>query len=149
MAKLPTFEVSFNVVIVKTLVASEDVSKDVISINNLHSDLAIGYHSMDALGNHLRVASAKPHLSTTTLRVVATFEQECCSHSNDCNPIMASFENVAWIEEILELDYGRFQTVILLCNWVVVNYEGSSAIVKHDYYKFTLVNFEHLIPLST
>jgi hypothetical protein len=148
MAESPTFEVWFNVVVVKALVASEDVSKDVISISNLHSDLAIGYHSMYALGNHLRVASAKSHLSTT-LGVVATFEQECCSHSNDCNPIMASFENVGWIEEILELDYGRFQTVILLCNWVVVDYEGSSAIVKHDYYKFTLVNFEHLIPLST
>lgn len=82
-------------------------------------------------------------------RVIATFEQEYHSHSNDCNAIMASLENVGWIEEILELDYGRFQTVVLFCNWVVANYEGSSAIVKHNYYKFTLVNFERLIPLST
>jgi hypothetical protein len=60
---------------------------------------------------------------------------------------MASFEYVGWIEEILELDYGRFQTIVLLCNWLVANYEGSSAIVKRDEYGFTLINFECLIPL--
>jgi hypothetical protein len=61
---------------------------------------------------------------------------------------MASFEYVGWIEEILKLDYGRFQTITLLCNWVVANYEGSYATVRRDEYGFTLVNFERLIPLS-
>jgi hypothetical protein len=56
-------------------------------------------------------------------------------------------EYVGWIEEILELDFGGFQTVILFYNWVVANYEGSNAMVKHYEYGFILVNFEHLIPL--
>jgi hypothetical protein len=60
---------------------------------------------------------------------------------------MASLEYVGWIEEIFKLDYGRFQTVIFFCNWVVVNYEGSSTIVRRDEYGFTLVNFECLILL--
>jgi hypothetical protein len=149
MVELPTFEVWFSIVVAKSLVANEDVSKDVISISTPPLDLAIGYHSMYAFGNHLRVANAESHFSTTNLGVIATFEQECRSHSNDCNPIMASLENVGWIEEIWELNYGRFQIVIFLCNWVAVNYEGPSVVVKHNYYKFTLVNFEPLIPLST
>ncbi len=98
-----------------------------ILISTPPSDIAIAYHSMYAFGNHLQVASAKLHLSTLDLRVAATFQQECCSHSNDQNPIMASLEYVEWIEEILKLDYGKFQIVIFLCNWVVANYEGTNA----------------------
>jgi hypothetical protein len=60
---------------------------------------------------------------------------------------MASFEYVGWIMEILKLNYGRFQTIILLCNWVVANYEGSYAIARQDEYGFILVNFERLIML--
>jgi hypothetical protein len=62
---------------------------------------------------------------------------------------MATLEYVRWIEEILELDYGRFQTVVLLCNWVVANYKRSNATVRQDEYGFTLFNFECLIPFST
>jgi hypothetical protein len=54
------------------------------------------------------VANVKAHLSTLDSVVATTFEQECCSKSNDRNPIMASIEYVGWIEEILELDYGWF-----------------------------------------
>jgi hypothetical protein len=62
---------------------------------------------------------------------------------------VALIEYVGWIEEILELDYWRFQTIVLLCNWMVANYKGSTTIVKRDEYGFTLMNFERLIPLST
>jgi hypothetical protein len=41
MVELPTFEVWFNVVVAKALVASEDVFKDVISISSPPLDLAI------------------------------------------------------------------------------------------------------------
>jgi hypothetical protein len=62
---------------------------------------------------------------------------------------MATLEYARWIEEILEPDYGRFQTVVLLCNCVVANYERSNATMRQDEYGFTLVNFECLIPFST
>jgi hypothetical protein len=59
---------------------------------------------------------------------------------------MASLEYVGWIKKILELDYGKFQIVVFLCNWVVANYDGTNATMKHDDYGFTLMSFEHLIP---
>jgi hypothetical protein len=62
---------------------------------------------------------------------------------------VASIEYVGWIEKILELDYGRFQTIVLLYNWVIANYESFTTIMKCDEYRFMLMNFERLIPLLT
>jgi hypothetical protein len=56
---------------------------------------------MYAFGNHLRMASIEFHLSTYDFGVAITFEQECRSHFNDPNPIMASLEYVGRIEEKL------------------------------------------------
>jgi hypothetical protein len=47
---------------------------------------------------------------------------------------MASLEYVGWIEKILKFDYGQFQTIVLLCNWVVVNYGRPNATIKWDKY---------------
>jgi hypothetical protein len=94
------------------------------------------------------VASDKVHLITINFGIVLTFEQKCCSNSSDWCLVLASLEYVGWIEEFLKLNYGRFQIVVLLYNWVVVNYKGSMATVKWDEYGFTLVNFDWLIPLS-
>jgi hypothetical protein len=52
------------------------------------------------------------------------FEQECVFGSNDQRPTLAK------LEEILELDYGVFNIVVLLCNWVKANCNGSCAIVN-------------------
>jgi hypothetical protein len=52
------------------------------------------------------------------------FEQECVLGSNDQRPTFAK------LEEILELDYGVFNIVVFLCNWVKANYNGSCAIVN-------------------
>jgi hypothetical protein len=60
--------------------------------------------------------------------------------------VVASLEYVGWIEKILELDYGKFQTIVFFCNWVVANYKGPATTMKRDEYGFTLVNFERLIP---
>jgi hypothetical protein len=35
--------------------------------------------------------------------------------------------------------------MVLLCNWVKANYNGSSATIKRDKYGFTLVNFTSFI----
>jgi hypothetical protein len=55
--------------------------------------------------------------------------------------------DLAKLEEILELDYGVFNIVIFLCNWVKVNYNGRCAIVNGDEYIFIFVNFASLIPI--
>jgi hypothetical protein len=53
--------------------------------------------------------------------------------------MLVSFEYVGWIEEILELDYGRFQIIVLLYSWVVAKYSTFVASAKQDEYGFTLV----------
>ncbi len=62
--------------------------------------------------------------------------------------VVAKLECVGWVEKILELNYGVLSFVVLLCNWVKVNYIGSSATVKRNEYGFTLVNFGSLISIS-
>ncbi len=84
---------------------------------------------------------SKCKTTTRDSRVVATFEQECQSHSTNRNLVMASFEYVGWIEKLLKVDFRRFQIVLFLCNWVVANYGGSNAIVKWDQYGYTFSEF--------
>ena len=61
----------------------------------------------------------------------------------------SELEYVGWVEEILSVDYGHFEVVVLYCNWVVANMKGDGATMKCDEYGFTSVNFERLIPYST
>jgi hypothetical protein len=71
---------------------------------------------MYSYGNHIHVASAKDHLTINDCGLVATFEQKCISGPNDQRLVLAKLEYVGWVEEILELNYGVFNIVILLWN---------------------------------
>jgi hypothetical protein len=71
----------------------------------------------------------------------------CVLGPNDQRDVLTNLEYVGWVEEILELNYGVQNIVVLLCNWVKTNYNRSDAIVKRDEYSFTLVNFGSLIPI--
>ena len=71
--------------------------------------------------------SAERNLTIVDCGVAATFEQECRSGPQDQNTIMAQVEYVGWVEEILELDYGRFQVTVFLCNWVKAISQGPGA----------------------
>ena len=48
------------------------------------------------------------------------------------------------MEEILAVDYGRSEQVVLYCNWVMTNMVGNIATMKRDDYGFGLVNFDRL-----
>jgi hypothetical protein len=93
------------------------------------------------LGNHICVLSAEKHLTTSDCGVATTFEQECILGWNDQRPILAKLEYVGWAEKIFELNYGVLNTVVLLCNWVKANYNGSNATIKQNEYGFTFVIF--------
>jgi hypothetical protein len=75
-------------------------------------------------------------------------ERECRLGPNDQKPILAKLEYVGWVEEILELNYGVLNTMVLLCNWVKTNYNGNRTTIKKYEYGFTLVDFTSLIPIS-
>ena len=127
---------------------NEEVELDIIDMCMLPTFTATSYRSMYAYGNHFRVRSAETNLSTIDCGVVATFNQECHSGPRDRNTMRALVEYVGWVVEILELDYGRFTTVVFLCNWVKAITTGNGATMKRDEYRFTLINFNRLIPIS-
>ncbi len=147
LVELPPFEIWFAIAIAKKLETGEGVVEDVISINSPPSDLAIGYWSMCAFGNHLQVEKCKISFSNHRFKGSCHIWIGTSFHSNDQNPIVVLIVYVGWIEKTLELDYWRFQIVVLLCSWMVANYKGFVTNVKCDEYGFTLMNFEHLIPL--
>ena len=128
--------------------SGEEIMPDVIDISIGPTRVATSYCSMWAYGNHFRVKSVERNLTTVDCGVAATFEQECQSGPQDQNTITAQVEYVGWVEEILELDYGRFQVIVFLCNWVKEISHGPGATMKQDDYGFTLVNFNRLIPIS-
>jgi hypothetical protein len=126
----------------------EEVPEDVRALILPPSDVAKSYRSMYAYGNHLRVRSAETQLTTADSGVAATFRQLCRAGTKDTNLRAAELEYVGWVEEILSVDYGQFEVVVLYCNWVVANMRGDGATMKRDDYGFTTVNFERLIPYS-
>jgi hypothetical protein len=62
------------------------------------------------------VVSAEEHLTASDSGVVATWKQVCVSGPNDLRPVVANLEYVGWVKEILELNYGVLNIVVLLCN---------------------------------
>jgi hypothetical protein len=71
---LPPFESWFPNVVAKNITKREEVQGDVISISTPPLNIAIAYCSMYAFGNHLQMASAKLHVSTSDSGVATTFE---------------------------------------------------------------------------
>ena len=128
--------------------AGEDIDEDVFVLSLPPSSQATSYRSMYAFGNHIRVFSAEGTLTTADFGVAATFSQNCRSSVRAKNLKVANLEYVGWVEEILAVDYGRYELVVLYCNWVMANMVGHNATMKRDEYGFSLVNFDRLVPLS-
>ena len=126
----------------------EEVPQDVRALMLPPSDVVKSYRSMYAYGHALRVRSAETQLTTADSGVAATFRQLCRAGTKDTNLRAAELEYVGWVEEILSVDYGQFEVVVLYCNWVVANMRGDGATMKRNDYGFTTVNFERLIPYS-
>jgi hypothetical protein len=105
----------------------------------------MSYHLIYGLGNHIKVSNVEEHFKTLDSGVVATFEHECISRPNDQILVLVKLKHVGWVEEILELNYGILKIVILLCNWVKVNYSRNSVTMKKNKYELKLVNFSPLI----
>ena len=124
------------------------VSDDVRALLLPPSRNAKGYRSMYAYGNHIRVRGAEVDLSTCDSGVAATFLQSCRSSSSDRNMKTSNLEYVGWVEEIISVDYGNFEVVVLYCTWAQANRSGARATMKCDEYGFTLFKFDRLIPYS-
>jgi hypothetical protein len=96
---------------------------------------------MYASGYHYRVKSVEEGFITCDSSVAATYSRLCILRPHDCNPVIAKLEYIGHIEEILQLDYGRFSVVVLICDFMKVNYVGKQRSIKKNKWAFTLANF--------
>jgi hypothetical protein len=149
VARDETFSAWFPAVVERDLAASSHVEEDVKNLTLPPSCEAKSYRSMYAYGNHIRVRSAEGELTTSDSGVAATFSQACRSNRKDRNHTVANVEYVGWVEEIIGVDYGKFELLLLYCKWVQATWNGPRATMKRDEYGFTLVRFEHTIPYSS
>ena len=81
-------------------------------------------------------------------RCSSFFKRPCRSGRRDQNASHATVEYIGQIQEIVELDYGRHCTVVLICDWVKANYRGRNVTVKKDEWGFTVANFSSLLPFG-
>jgi hypothetical protein len=149
LRSLPTYEKWIPFAISDAINDGEKIDKEIIQLSIPPTLKATSYRSIFAYGNHIRVRSAKTqHLVTMDSGVAAVFGTTCRSSVNNKNPVNVDVEYVEYVEEILELNYGTTCVIVLLCHWVRANYRGAGAIMKRDEYGFSLVNFNHMLPIS-
>jgi hypothetical protein len=95
------------------------------------------------------VKNAEESITKTCDSGVATFfRRPCRSGRRDANVVDANLEYIGQILEIVELNYGRHCTVLLVCDWVKANYRGRNATVRKDEWGFTLANFNTMVPFG-
>jgi hypothetical protein len=138
----------FPIVVQEDIENGEDVSDDIRALMDPPSLTGKSFRSIYAYRNHHQVCSVEGPLSTCDNGVAATFAQSCCTSSSDRNMTTLKLEYIGWMEEIIVVDYGRFELVLLYCSWMQANTEGARATVKRDDYGFTLIKFDRLIPHS-
>jgi hypothetical protein len=126
----------------------DNVEDDVKALMIPPSRDAKSYRSMYAYGNHIRVRAAEVDLNTCDSGVAATFSQACRASRNDRNMRTANLEYIGWVDEILGVDYGKFELVVLYCSWVQANVFGARATMKRNEYGFTVIKFDRRIPYS-
>jgi hypothetical protein len=130
------------------LTAGEAVDNDVKALMIPPSRDAKSYRSMYTYGNHIRVRGAEVDLSTCDSGVAATFSQSCRISTRDRNMRMANLEYIGWVDEILGVDYGAFELILLYCTWIHATTTEARATMKRDEYGFTLLKVDRVIPYS-
>ena len=61
---------------------------------------------------------------------------------------MANLEYIGWVDEILGVNYGAFELILLYYTWVQATTTGARATMKQDEYGFTLLKVDRVIPYS-
>ena len=142
MEELPAFSIWLEEDVQSTIEQGFHVPEEVVDSSKLPSLEARKFRSMYAYGYHFRVKSVEEGVrSTCDSGVAAIFRQPCLSGRQDQNILNAELEYIGQISEIVELNYGRHCTVLLICEWVKANYRGRNAIVKKDKWGFTMAYF--------
>jgi hypothetical protein len=146
---MPSFAHWFRLEIERMKQDGVSIPEDVEDSSSLPSMQAQRYKSMYAYGYHYRVKNAEESITKTCDSGVATFfSRPCRSGRRDEHLVDANLEYIGQILEIVELNYGRHCTVVLVCDWVKANYRGRNATVKKDEWGFTIANFNAMVPFG-
>jgi len=127
---------------------NEPFEDDVVDLSIPPRFKTRSFKSMKAYGLHFRVCDAESNLVTVDSGVTVTCETLQRNGISDTNCISGAVTYFGKIKEILELDYGRLKSVLLLCDWVAPISRGATACVKKDQYGFTLVKLSRLMRRS-
>ena len=146
--KEEAFTTWFHVVVQDDINQRVDVSMDVQALLMPPSRNTKSYKSMYAYGNHIQVRSVESNMNTCDSGVAATFLQVCRASNSSRNVRTLNLEYIGWVEELIGVDYGEFELIILYCTWVRANLRGVGATMKCDDYSFTLIKFDSVIPYS-
>ena len=114
-----SFSTWFQNAVTEDTARGNDVSEDVHALLLPPRREAKAYKAMYAYGNHIRVRGAEASMSTCDSGVAATFLQSCHSSSSDKNMRTSNLEYVGWVDEIINVDYGKYEVVVLYCTWAV------------------------------
>jgi hypothetical protein len=52
---------------------------------------------------------------------------------------IANLEYIDWVEEIIGMEYDKFELLVLYCMWMLANMRGMNATMKRDNYGFILI----------
>lgn len=149
LAELPTFPEWLRMDIEEKKEQGIEIPDEVDDTSRPPSLQAQRFKSMYAYGYHYRVKSAEETITKTCdSGVAAFFRRPCRSGRHNENLVEANLEYIGQILEIVELNYGRHCTVLLVCEWVKANYRGRSATVRKDEWGFTLANFNNMVPFG-
>ena len=113
------------------------------------SHKAFSYQRMEINGFHLRTQVADEGKKNQNSGVAVYFDTNSRSSVKDQNPKRSFVRFFGKIRMILQLDFGSFTTILLLCDWFRSDTKGKSASVKQDKYGFQLVNTTKIIGSSS
>ena len=146
LAEMPLFAEWLRIEVDARKEEGHEISEDVEDTSKPPSLQAQRFKSMYAYGYHYRVRSAEETITKTCDSGVAVFfRRPCRAGRRNTIVVEENVEYIGQILEIVELNYGRHCTIILVCDWVKANYRRN-ATVKKDEWGFTVANFNTMVP---
>jgi hypothetical protein len=109
------FTTWFPVVVQDDINQGVDVFMDVQALLMPPSRNAKSYKSMYAYGNQIWVCSVESNMNTCDSGVAVTFLQACRASNSSRNVQTTNLEYIGWMEEIIGVDYGEFELIVLYC----------------------------------
>ena len=109
------FTTWFPIVVQDDINQGIDVPMDVQALLMPPSRNTKSYKSMYTYSNHIRVRSVESNMNMCDSGVATTFLQACRASNNDRNVRTANLEYIGWMEEIIGVDYGEFELIVLYC----------------------------------